>query len=408
MHRRQFLNLATGALLSGVSWRLWAAPSGGSNARFILVFLRGGYDALSALVPYNEPFYYEARPNIAIPAPTKGRTDTVIALDERWGLHPALQESILPLYEAKQVVFVPFAGTAFVSRSHFQAQDWLEFGQAPGPNPSPSTGFLNRLLERLHRDQGQATGISFTGALPPIVRGPVQVANSPITVPKRAAVDENREELILAMYQGHALEPLVRDGIGLRRQISQELQEEMQSANRGATPAKGFALQAARIGRLLRERPEYRVGFIELGGWDTHAAQGSAQGNLSRQLQGLGEGLSVLADSLGPAWTNTVVAVVSEFGRTFRENGSKGTDHGHGSALWLLGGAISGGAIHGEQARLRETDLHQNRDVPVVNEYRSVLSGVLREMYALDVQDLQHVFPGLKRSSRAQFGQNLL
>lgn len=396
MHRRQFLNLATGALLSGVSWRLWAAPSGGSNARFILIFLRGGYDALSALVPYNEPFYYEARPNIAIPPPTKGRTDTVIALDERWGLHPALQESILPLYEAKQVVFVPFAGTAFVSRSHFQAQDWLEFGQAPGPSPSPSTGFLNRLLERLHRDQGQATGISFTGALPPILRGPVQVANSPITVPKRAGVDANREELILAMYQGHALEPLVRDGIGLRRQISQELQEEMQSANRGATPAKGFALQAARIGRLLRERPEYRVGFIELGGWDTHAAQGSAQGNLSRQLQGLGEGLSVLADSLGLAWTNTVVAVVSEFGRTFRENGSKGTDHGHGSALWLLGGGISGGAIHGEQARLREADLHQNRDVPVLNEYRSVLSGVLRAIYGLDAQDLRHVFPGLK------------
>jgi uncharacterized protein (DUF1501 family) len=396
MHRREFLQLAAGGLLTGVGWRLWAAPSGGSNARFILVFLRGGYDALSALVPYNEPFYYEARPNIAIQPPTKGRTDTVIALDERWGLHPALQETILPLYEAKQVVFVPFAGTAFVSRSHFQAQDWLEFGQAPGPNPSPSTGFLNRLLERLHRDQGQATAISFTGTLPPILRGPVLVANSPITVPKRAGVDANREELILAMYQGHALEPLVRDGIGLRRQISQELQEEMQSANRGATPARGFALQAARIGRLLRERPEYRIGFIELGGWDTHAAQGSAQGNLSRQLQGLGEGLSVLADSLGPAWTNTVLAVVSEFGRTFRENGSKGTDHGHGSALWLLGGGIAGGAIHGEQARLREADLHQNRDVPVLNEYRSVLSGVLREMYGLDTQDLRHVFPGLK------------
>jgi len=396
MHRREFLQLAAGGLLTGVGWRLWAAPSGGSNARFILIFLRGGYDALSALVPYNEPFYYEARPNIAISPPTKGRTDTVIALDERWGLHPALQETILPLYEAKQVVFVPFAGTAFVSRSHFQAQDWLELGQAPGPSPSPSTGFLNRLLERLHRDQGQATAISFTGTLPPILRGPVQVANSPITVPQSAGVDESREELILAMYQGHALEPLVRDGIGLRRQISKELQDEMQSANRGATPARGFALQAARIGRLLRERPEYRIGFIELGGWDTHAAQGSAQGNLSRQLHGLGEGLSVLADSLGPAWTNTVVAVVSEFGRTFRENGSKGTDHGHGSALWLLGGGISGGAIHGEQARLREADLHQNRDVPVLNEYRSVLSGVLRAMYGLDAQDLRQVFPGLK------------
>jgi uncharacterized protein (DUF1501 family) len=404
MRRRQFLNLATGALLTGVSWRLWAAPSGGSNARFILVFLRGGYDALSALVPYNEPFYYEARPNIAIPAPSQGKTDTVIALDERWGLLPALQETILPLYEAKQVVFVPFAGTAFVSRSHFQAQDWLEFGQPSGPIPSHSTGFLNRLLERLHRDQGQATAISFTSTLPPILRGAVQVANSPITVPKRAGVDANREELILAMYQGHALEPLVRDGIGLRREISKELQEQMQSASRGAMPAKGFALQAARIGRLLRERPEYRIGFIELGGWDTHAAQGNALGTLSRQLHGLGEGLSVLADSLGPTWNNTVVAVVSEFGRTFRENGSKGTDHGHGSTLWLLGGGISGGGIHGEQARLRESDLHQNRDLPVLNEYRAVLATVFQKMYGLDALELRHVFPGLMPGNKASFG----
>lgn len=408
MHRRQFLNLATGALLSGVSWRLWAAPSGGSNARFILVFLRGGYDALSALVPYNEPFYYEARPNIAIPVPSQGKTDTVIALDERWGLHPALQETILPLYEAKQVAFVPFAGTAFVSRSHFQAQDWLEFGHSPGSIPSHSSGFLNRLLKCLRREQSQATAISFTSALPPILRGSVQVANSPITVPQRAGVDANREELILAMYQGHALEPLVRDGIGLRREISKELQEEMQSASRGALPAKGFALQAARIGRLLRERPEYRVGFIELGGWDTHAAQGNAQGSLSRQLHGLGEGLGVLAGSLGPTWKNTVVAVVSEFGRTFRENGSKGTDHGHGSTLWLLGGGISGGVIYGEQDRLRESHLHQNRDVPVLNEYRAVLGGMFQGIYGLKTQDLRYVFPGLPRNGSVLVGQNLL
>lgn len=393
MDRRQLLQVAGAALLNCVSWRLWAAPSGGSDARFILVFLRGGYDALSALSPYSEPYYYEARPTIAIPPPSKRMPGTLLALDGRWGLHPALQDSIVPLYDAKQIAFVPFAGTAFVSRSHFQAQDWVEFGQAASPNSGPSSGFLNRLLERLNRNQPQSSAVSFTGALPPVMRGPVRVANSPIIVPKRRALDHQREDLILAMYQNHPLEDYVRDGVGLRRQISMELREEMQRADRGAPQAKGFAREAGRMGRLMREQSQYRIAFIELGGWDTHAGQGNAQGNLANQLRGLGEGLKILADSLGQSWSNTVVAVISEFGRTFRENGSKGTDHGHGSLIWMLGGGIAGGKIIGEQAALRPEDLHEDRDLPVMNEYRGVLGSVCRDLFAMNSNDTNYVFP---------------
>jgi len=393
MHRREFLQVAGATLLGSLSWRLWAAPSGGSDGRFILVFLRGGYDALSALSPYSEPYYYEARPNIAIPPPSESMPGTLLALDERWGLHPALQDSILPLFGAKQIAFVPFSGTAFVSRSHFQAQDWVEFGQPVGPNPDPSSGFLNRLLERLNRNQPESSAVSFTGVLPPVMRGPKRVANSPIIMPKRGTIDDQREDLILAMYQNHPLEDYVRDGVGLRRQISKELREDMQRADRGAPQAKGFAREAERIGRLMREQRQYRIAFIELGGWDTHAGQGNAQGNLANQLHGLGEGLRILADSLGQSWSNTVVAVISEFGRTFRENGSKGTDHGHGSTIWVLGGGIAGGKIIGEQARLRPEDLHEDRDVPVLNEYRGVLGGICHELFAMNEEDRQYVFP---------------
>jgi len=394
MNRRSFLRLGAGAALAAVNWRLWAAPTGGSNGRFLLVFLRGAYDALSAVVPYAEPFYYEARPHIALARPSERDPDAVIALDGRWGLNPALQDSLLPLYEAGELAFVPFAGTAFVSRSHFQAQDWIEFGHAPGTQPNPNSGFLNRLLAQLGAGGGRRPdAVSFTRTLPPVLRGGLPVANTPVRVANRRRISAGYEALLEEMYAGHPLEPMVRDGLSLRREISKELAEEMQTASRDAMPASGFALEAARIGRLLRDRPEYNIGFIDIGGWDTHAAQGAARGALSGRLHDLGEGLAELAEALGPEWKRTVVVVMSEFGRTFRENGSKGTDHGHGSTLWVLGGSVRGGAIRGEQAPLGPGDLHQNRDLPVLNEYRATLAGLFARLYGLDGQALAEVFP---------------
>lgn len=394
MDRRDFLRAAMATAAAGVSWRLWAAPTGGSGTRFLTVFLRGGYDALSAVVPYTEPFYYEARPNIALARPDPANAEAALNLDGRWGLHPALQDSMLPLYEARQLAFVPFAGTAFVSRSHFQAQDWVEFGQPPGPSPDSGSGFLNRLLGRLGGEaRTRNAAVSFTQTLPPVLRGRVKVANSPVTLPRRRPVGEGYEGLLKAMYAGHPLEGMVVDGLGLRREISREIAEEMQVSSRDALPASGFALEAGRIGRLLRDRPDYTVGFIDVGGWDTHAGQGGARGSLANRLNGLGDGLHELSVAMGPAWQNTVVVVVSEFGRTFRENGSRGTDHGHGSTMWVLGGAVRGGAVRGEQARLAASDLHEGRDTPVLNEYRATLGGIFKRIYGLDAAALAEVFP---------------
>ena len=242
MHRRRFLQTAGASLLAGASGRLFAAPSGGSDARLLLVFLRGGYDALSALSPYTEADYHEARPHVAIVAPAKGRVGAAVALDAYWALHPVLVDSLLPLYEANQAAFVPFAGTDFVSRSHFQAQDWVEFGQPAGGSGIAAGGFLNRLLQVLQRGQAHSDAVSFTRALPPVMRGAARVANAPVSMPRAAAMAPELEDRILALYRGHVLEGPVRDGIGLRRQIAEELRQEMTYADRGAAPAQGFAI----------------------------------------------------------------------------------------------------------------------------------------------------------------------
>jgi uncharacterized protein (DUF1501 family) len=165
----------------------------------------------------------------------------------------------------------------------------------------------------------------------------------------------------------------------------------MQAANRNALTAKGFELEARRMAGLMKEK--FNIGFIDVGGWDTHVNQGNAQGQLANLLTSLGQGLAGFADQMGPAWNQTVVFVLSEFGRTFRENGTHGTDHGHGSTHWVLGGSIRGGSFVGEQVPLTASTLNQNRDFPVLTEYRSLLGGIFRHIYGLDNARIARVFP---------------
>lgn len=398
MNRRDFLRFSLASAGLAVSWRLWAAPSGGTGARFLLVFLRGGYDALSALVPYSEPFYYAARPNIAIPKPVEDDPGTAIKLDGRWGLHPVFEETLLPMFTAGELAFVPFAGPDFLSRSHFQAQDWIEFGQAPDGHPSTASGFLNRLLVSLEKGSApRQEAVSFTRDLPLVLRGQLKVANSPVSAKKGSrGMDVAHEDLVEAMYAGHTLQDLVHEGLGLRREISQEIMQEMQEASRNAIPASGFALEAGRVGRFMQEHPDYTLGFIDVGGWDSHAGQGGVRGQLSNRLDSLADGLVALKQGMGPMWKESVVVVLSEFGRTFRENGSRGTDHGHGSTLLALGGGLHGGKIVGRQSGLGEADLNEGRDTPVLNEYRPILAGLFQRMYGLDRSALEEIFPAAK------------
>jgi uncharacterized protein (DUF1501 family) len=394
MSRRRWLHLAGGSLASlGIAGRLYAAPQGGP--RFLLVFLRGGYDATNMLIPYSSDFYYEARPTIAIERPDPSKDTGALVLDRDWALAPALRESIGALYQQRQVAFVPFTGTPDLSRSHFETQDSIELGQPlEGPRDYRS-GFLARLHGTLTSEGPAASAaIAFTDALPIALQGPDHIPNISLRNVGKPPFDDRQMRIISAMYAGHPLEPAVASGLELRREVAQAMQtlsDEMRSSGRDALSIKGFELEAERIARLMRD--EYRIGFVDIGGWDTHVNEGAAQGALATNLTGLGRGLAVLAQSLGAEWKNTVVVVLSEFGRTFRENGNRGTDHGHGTVYWILGGSVSGGRIVGEQRALARGTLFQDRDYPVLNDYRAVLGGLFRSLWSLTPAQCAQIFP---------------
>ena len=359
---------------------LFAAPS--APARFLLVFLRGGYDAANVLVPVSSSYYYDTRPNIAIPR------SAALPIDADWGLHPALGASLHALYTRGEAACIPFAGTHDTSRSHFETQDSIELGQPIGKAPSYASGFMNRLAAEL----GGRGAISFTNQLPVVFRGSAQVANVALNMGAKPGVDARQSQLIAQMYAGNALGTQVAEGFAARDAVMRDLGEEMIAANRNALTARAFETQAQRVAKLMRS--EYRLGFVDVGGWDTHVGEGGVEGNLATRLDQLGGGLAALASAMGDAWRDTVVFVVSEFGRTFRENGNRGTDHGHGTVYWVLGGGVRGGRVAGEQVRVARDTLFQDRDYPVLNEYRALLGGLFGRIYGLDSEALARIFPG--------------
>jgi len=398
LNRRRALQLAAASLatagLGGLSGRLYAAPADGP--RFLLVFLRGGYDATNVLIPYASSFYYEARPTIAIAAPAAGRPGESAgaqALDADWALTPALRDTIGALYRRRQAAFVPFAGTEDLSRSHFETQDSIELGQPRGAVRDYHSGFMARLADTLRRSGDAAPAMAFSDSLPLSFSGPTPVPNMSLRGEERDPVDEREARILRGMYAGRPLQSALTSGLAVRAQVAQTLSaldEEMRAASRNAIDTRGFELQGERIARLMQER--YRIGFVDVGGWDTHVNQGAAQGQLATHLAALGRGLDAYAGALGADWRNTVVVVLSEFGRTFRENGGRGTDHGHGTVYWVLGGGIDGGRIAGAQQRVARETLFQDRDYPVLNDYRAVLGGLFQALWGLTRARCAQVF----------------
>ncbi len=390
MNRRQLLQLGAAALAAtGVTARLYAAPV--SGPRFLLVFLRGGYDSTNVLIPYASSYYYESRPTIAIAKPDATVAAGALALDGDWALAPALRDTIGAMYLQRQVAFVPFAGTDDLTRSHFETQDSIELGQPINGARDYRSGFMARLSDTLmSAPAGGAATIAFTDALPLAFQGGTPVPNMSLKNLGKPPFDERQAHILTDMYAGHRLQPAVANGLELRQEVAQAMAEEMRTAGRDAINTKGFELEAERMGKLMRDT--YRIGFIDVGGWDTHVNEGGAQGALASNLSGLGRGLQAFAQSLSAEWNNTVVVVLSEFGRTFRENGDRGTDHGHGTVYWVLGGTIRGGRIAGAQQPLERGTLFQDRDYPVLNDYRAVLGGLFRSLWALSPEQCERIF----------------
>jgi len=388
MERRIFLkSLAAAAGMLSCRSGFFAAPA--SDSRFLLVFLRGGYDAANILVPHGSDFYYQSRPTLAIAKPDPANPHAALPVDANWGLHPSLKNSLWPLFQKGQAAFIPFAGTDDLSRSHFETQDSIEFGQ-PLSARDYRSGFLNRLAGVLSGSHG----VAFTNDLPIICKGNAAIPNVSLKKPGKPVFADRQEAIIAEMYRGHALNGYVQEGMQLREEVSQDLAQEMVQANRGAIQSKGFEVEAQRMATLMREK--FNIGFVDVGGWDTHFNEGGAEGQLANKMGNLGNGLSVFANAMGPAWQKTVVVVISEFGRTFRENGNRGTDHGHGTVYWVLGGGIKGKRVLGEQLHVEQKNLFQDRDYPVLNDYRNILGGLFQTQFGLSAKQLQAVFPNAK------------
>ena len=388
VHRRDLLRGAAATLPMVVAGRAYAAPQAGS--RLLVVFLRGAYDAANIVAPTGADFYHQARPTIGLRRPDPLDAAAPSPLDADWSLHPALRDSILPLWGLRQLAFIPFAGTDDLSRSHFETQDTIELGQPVGGHRDYGSGFMARLATILGRDDRP---IAFTDQLPLCFHGGVDPVPNLALANVGKPIDARMAGLIAAMYQD---DPLLRGavakGFQVRDTVYQALQGEMAAASRGAVSAKGFELSARRIGTVMRDR--FNLAFVDVGGWDTHVDQGGATGYLADRIAELGRGLAGFVDAIGPAaWRTTTVVVVSEFGRTFRENGDRGTDLGHGSVYWVVGGGLSGGRMAGEQVALSEATLNQQRDLPVLTDFRALIGGLVQRQFGLSEARIASLFP---------------
>jgi uncharacterized protein (DUF1501 family) len=392
LHRRDLLKTAGPAFLA-LGPDAWAAavPDGGQR-RLIVVLLRGAVDGLNVVIPYTEKVYYQERPSIAIPP--LGKPDGALALDAHFALHPALA-SLMPLWAERGLSFVHAAGSPDPTRSHFDAQLYLETG-APGTSVIRD-GWMNRLLLVLPGPRDAIDAIAVGRTVPRILAGKAPVATLPLGPKGAQPLPIDQPDIGAAfdrLYSGNdELGRSYREGRAARTELIEALTRERRIADNGAPPPAGFPGQAARLALLIRRHPAIRLAAIGLGGWDTHVNQGAQNGQLAGHLRPLAEGLAALARGSGELWRDTIVVVLSEFGRTVHENGNAGTDHGHGNVIWVLGGGINGGRVYGDWPGLAPAELYQRRDLAVTTDFRTVVAAILERHMRLADRQLEAVLP---------------
>ena len=415
MHRRQLLQAAAGLAWTAVGRNAFAAGPAQAgqrlpgNQRLIVVFLRGAVDGLSVVVPYSEGAYYQQRSSIALARP--GQDAGLLDLDGHFGLNPNLAP-LMPLWESGKLAFVHASGSPDPTRSHFDAQDYME-SATPGRKNTPD-GWLNRLLgaeppvvlqASAGAHAGVTRGISVGATLPRIWAGPNPVANIANGARATRPTLLDRPQVSKAfdsLYSGDdAMSQAYRESQQSRAEVNEAMTpaamaQEQMVANGGAPLPNGFPDDAARLAQLMRRDPNVQIAFLALGGWDTHVNQGGAKGQLANRLQPLGQGLAELATRLGPAFDDTTILVISEFGRTVRQNGTGGTDHGHGNVIWALGGNVAGGKVHGRWPGIDTSSLYEGRDLAVTTDFRQVLAGVCAYNLGLPDKQLASVFPGFE------------
>lgn len=360
-----------------------AAPSAGQEGRFIMIFLRGGIDGLFALAPTADPRLAAVRPNLSKKVLEQG----VALAGTGFSAHPACK-GLAELFAARELLFCPTAGTTDASRSHFQAQDLFEIGSGA---IQAESGFMARLSNVLGVERAGLGAISFTREIPLIFNGaetPPEVAplaGSGLKLPEGRVLDAIRKAHV-GLKTGEAIEQ------ALATQAEIDAAEDMEGAARGAAAVAGFPKIAGHLGRILRANRRLSVAFVDIGGFDTHAGE---EALLSRALLSLSEGMIALKESLGvEEWARTRIAVMSEFGRTVQENGTQGTDHGHGGLFLLAGGSIDGGRMAGQFTGLASSALNEGRDLRALADWRGLLSETLISTFGISSRGLDQVFPG--------------
>jgi uncharacterized protein (DUF1501 family) len=370
----------------------------------ITIFQRGAVDGLNMIVPFAEREYYASRPSIAIARP--GADDGAIDLDGFFGLHPRLAP-LKPLWDAKQLAIVHASGSTDPTRSHFDAQDYMETA-TPGVK-STQDGWLNRCLHaREHAEATPFRAVALGGQLPRALHGTApalaisQIGQFGI---RAGQATDAMQSSFAAEYAAAADQVLNRTGgqaFDAVRMLKAADPLKYQPANGAEYPRTGYGDALKQIAQLVKADVGLEIAFAEAGGWDTHANQGAAVGELARRLDDFGRGIAALTRDLGDRMDDVVILTMSEFGRAVAENGNRGTDHGHGNAMLVIGGGrVRGGRVYGRWPGLAREQRFDGRDLAVTTDFRSVFAEVVRGH--LSVTDTRTIFPGFTDQTRLGF-----
>lgn len=373
-----------GVLPSWLARSAWAQAPGGRRNVLVAIFQRGAVDGLNLVIPHAERDYFALRPTIAVPR------HQILDLDGFFGLHPALAP-LLPLWKDGALAAVQAAGSPDPTRSHFDAQDFMESG-TPG-NKSTDDGWLNRVLGRAPAPASPLRAVALDAQLPLTLQGPAPA----VAIHDLAQFRLGGAEALFASLYDHASDALLRpagqdtfQALNLVRQLDPGRYQPAAGADYPPNHPLGRSLR--QLAQLIKADVGVEVAFADVGGWDHHVNEGGAQGQLATNLAGFGAALRAFWTDLGPRQQDVLVVTMSEFGRTVRENGNRGTDHGHANVMFALGAGVRGGKVYGDWPGLAGDQLYQNRDLAVTTDFRAVLSEAVGRH--LGVRDLAQVFPG--------------
>ena len=378
--RRAFLKGSSMAMFGVGAAPGWlaraASASPGGKKILVTIFQRGAADGLNVVVPFGEPRYYELRPSLAIPK------SEIIDLNGFFGLHPGLAP-LKQAYDAKALAVIHAAGSPDPTRSHFDAQDYMEAG-TPG-RKSTGDGWLNRALPPQTPQTAPLRAVALGPSLPRMLRG----ANPAVAV-NNIADFQVRDAASAAMFESmYSHSAAGRDTFEAVRVLQAIQKENYTPAGGAAYPPGRFGQSMRQIAQLIKANVGVEVAFADIGGWDTHFNQ---PGQLANQLKELGQALAAFYNDLGDRMADVAVVTMSEFGRTARENGSRGTDHGHANVMFVMGGAVRGGAVLGDWPGLAPDQLYESRDLAVTTDFRDVLGELVTGH--LGASRVNAVFPG--------------